>query len=215
MPKLDAAAYIQQIGPADWMKNPDFWVDAPTLLPPALALGSKILISDHGNMAIQVQAQQPAQALIVQWGRNNLAEQSQAGLKQRAEVVQVSLGATTSGRANGGRGNGSEFDLFGFEIDPGNSGAHNQAKEPGASGWDTVGGNEAHQYQSGSDHFARSVQIGGDNDSVQKQSGSQHDSVVVQLGDTNRAMVVQAGSGNASIVAQVGAGNEATVHQSD
>jgi hypothetical protein len=93
----------------------------------------------------------------------------------------------TSGGANAGGGNGGEFDIFGFEVDPGNSGPHNRAKEPEGAGSSFGKGNTASQSQTGTGNLARALQIGWSNKIVQSQSGSGHQSIVVQVGQLHDA----------------------------
>lgn len=210
------AAYIDQLGaPRDWMTKPQFWIEAETVKP-ADKSQPRVVIADPGNVQRQAQTGTAQSEFIFQWGRGNEAGQVQNGTRNRAEAVQVSPGAYRAKGANSGAGNGAEFDIFGFEIDPGNSQAHNRSPEGGGTGAGTdLAGNLSQQQQAGTDHLARTVQIGTGNEADQLQSGSLNTSIVVQLGADNRARTEQDGRENQSVIVQQGTGNVAIVRQGD
>lgn len=210
------AAYIEQLGaPADWKSNARFWAGLATTIP-ATAISSpslKLVIADPGNTSKQVQSGAGQKEFILQWGAGNSAQQSLSGSGDRAEVVQISPGAALVGKANAGAGNGGEFDLFGFEIDPGNSGAHNHSPEAGGMGSAPGVGNRAVQQAAGTYNVERTVQIGWGNVAEQAQAGSANQSVIVQIGTDNRAASTQEGARESSVIVQQGSGNTATVVQ--
>jgi hypothetical protein len=216
-PDLHGHAYIDQLSaPTDWMTNAPFWigVDAVPLQVLDPARSDKIVIADPGNVASQVQGGSDSVEFVFQWGRGNSASQSQSGSGNSLETVQVSPGATTGKHANAGAGNGPEYDLFGYEVDPGNSGSHNRSPEAGDSAQvPNGGGNFARQDQSGTGDFGRVVQIGMGNQAVQAQQGAGDASVIVQLGDGNKAESDQVGAGNSSVIVQNGKDNIAVVRQ--
>lgn len=213
----EGAAYIDQLGaPANWMTNARFWLAADSVTPPVNGNPSKIVIADPDNVHGQVQSGADEKAFIFQWGRANQALQVQAGGSNRAEVVQVSVGAARIKGANAGAGNGPELDIFGFEIDPGRSQGRNRSPEAGGSGAGaTATGNIAVQDQAGFDNFARAVQIGSGNVAEQLQAGSGNQSLIVQLGIQNKAETEQAGDDNTAAVSQQGSGNVAVVRQGE
>jgi hypothetical protein len=212
---LKPSAYLEQIrAPADWRTSPVFWLDQRSLIPGATVDSSiKVAVSDKGNLAQQLQSGTQSKEFILQWGRANVAVQRQDGNSLTAEIVQISPGATLVRGPNSGGGNGGEFDVFGNEVDPGQSSEQNRAGEPVGDSSGLGLGNLALQNQHGSVHFARAVQIGHSNVSTQLQTGAKHQSVVVQIGRGNRALVTQDGIANHSVVTQVGDGNTATVEQ--
>ncbi|HLL58489.1 MAG TPA: hypothetical protein VK391_01185 [Allosphingosinicella sp.] len=210
--KLRGSAYVQQIGGS--LTDPSAWMKASSLIPSGYSSPSlDLIIADKGNAAHQTQVG-THRAFTFQWGTSNSAAQQQSGSGNVGEIVQISPGAMTSGGANAGGGNGGEFDIFGFEVDPGNSGPHNRAKEPEGAGSSFGKGNTASQSQTGTGNLARALQIGWSNKIVQSQSGSGHQSIVVQIGQLHDAVVRQSGVGNVSNVIQTGIANSADVRQS-
>jgi|GEM_PF-4547189 len=210
--KLRGSAYVQQIGGS--LTDPGAWAKAGSLIPSGYSSPSlDLIIADKGNAAHQMQVG-THRAFTFQWGTSNSAAQQQSGSGNVGEIVQISPGAMASGGANSGGGNGGEFDIFGFEVDPGMSGPQNQAKEPQGAGSSFGKGNTASQSQSGTGNLARAVQIGWSNSVVQSQSGSGHQSIVVQIGQRHDATVRQSGAGNVSSVIQTGTANSADVRQS-
>ncbi|MGN6497357.1 MAG: hypothetical protein ACTHK5_08455 [Tsuneonella sp.] len=202
--------------PAEWAADAQFWIEAETLLPPGvIAPGepSEVVIADPGNSHWQDQSGAANSAFIFQWGRGNKARQLQSGTGNRVEAVQISPGASMTRGANAGAGNGGEFDVFGFEIDPGHSQTHNRSPEEDGSAAMPGEGNRDLQQQSGAGNFERSVQIGWSNASDQTQVGDGNSSIVVQLGVQNRAETEQRGDANASVITQQGTGNVAFVRQ--
>ena len=210
------AAYIEQLGaPHDWMTNSDFWIEADTLKP-ADKNQPRVVIADPGNVQRQAQTGTGHSEFVFQWGRGNEASQVQSGTRNRAEVVQVSPGAARGKGANAGAGNGVELDIFGFEIDPGNSQGHNRSPEGGGAGAGiNSAGNLSLQNQAGADNFARTVQIGTGNAVEELQAGNLNASIVVQIGADNRARTEQAGRNNDSVIVQQGTGNVAAVRQGE
>lgn len=210
------AAYIEQLGaPANWKSNAGFWSALATTIPASAVAATtlKLVIADPGNTAKQVQSGAAQKEFILQWGGKNTAYQTLSGSGNRAEVVQISPGASLATKANAGAGNGPEFDLFGFEIDPGNSGAHNHSPETGGSGSAPSLGNTAVQQASGTGDVERIVQIGWANSAEQVQAGTANQSIIVQIGSDNRAETDQEGARESSTIVQQGSGNSAVVHQ--
>ena len=210
------AAYIDQLGaPTDWKTNARFWAALTTTIPAASvsAPSLKLVIADPGNTAKQVQSGAAQKEFILQWGAGNSAQQTLSGANDRAEVVQVSPGAGLTSKTNAGAGNGGEFDLFGFEIDPGNSGARNASPEAGSLGSAPGISNRAVQQASGTGDVERIVQIGWGNVAEQAQIGTGNQSIIVQIGSDNHAASSQDGARESSLIVQQGTGNTATVVQ--
>jgi len=215
---LRGAAFIDQVdAPADWRTDDEFWIEADSLVPPQLldpSRSDKIVIADPGNVATQAQTGADEVEFVFQWGRGNTVEQRQAGSGNILEAIQVSPGAMAGRKANAGAGNGPELDVFGNEVDPGTSGAHNKSPEAGgSSATAAAGGNLARQDQSATGSLARAVQVGSGNEAQQVQRGSGNASTIVQLGRQNRAESQQITSGNTSVISQEGTGNTAVVRQ--
>jgi hypothetical protein len=211
-----AAAYIDQIdAPPDWKTNVEFWVALASFLPSDIYVtgAPKVVIADPGNIAIQTQTGVGQSEFVLQWGTGNSAAQDLGGSHNRAESVQISPGASMARKANAGAGNGGEFDVFGFELDPGNSGWHNKSPEAGDAGSAGPGGNVSVQRLTGAQNVGRIAQVGWANYAEQVQQGTGNLSVIVQLGAQNRAETVQSGSQNASLVVQEGTGNSVSVVQ--
>ena len=220
-PSTAGAAYIAQIGaPADWRTNATYWRTAPSLTPSNLRadktnIRSGSIIDGRGNRLRQDGSGSGHARFALQWGDANTGLQQQSGTGHRAELVQISPGARLGPKANSGAGNGGEFDVFGFEVDPGNSGARNRSPEVGGmvDDWTAVG-NTGAQTQSGVGNAARLVQIGWENTAVERQHGEAMQVSVVQLGIGNTAETTQFGRGHELSIVQLGLSNVALVTQS-
>jgi hypothetical protein len=211
-----AAAYIDQVdAPPDWKTNAEFWAALASFVPSDIYVtgARNVVIADPGNIAIQTQTGVGQSEFVLQWGMGNSATQDLGGSHNRAESIQISPGASLARKANAGAGNGGEFDVFGFELDPGNSGLHNKSPEAGDGGSAGPGGNVSIQHLTGAQNVGRIAQVGWANYAEQVQQGTGNLSVIVQLGAQNRAETMQSGSQNASLVVQEGTGNSVSVVQ--
>jgi hypothetical protein len=187
-------------------------MEAGTLVPAGTRLSA--IVDGRDNVLDQSRATAGQSRFALQWGDHNTGQQRQTGPEQRSELVQISPGAMLTVRADSGAGNGSEFDAFGFEADPGKSGSRNNSPEPNGNGGRPPGaGNFGVQDQEGRNSAARLVQIGWNNEGRQRQSGALNESSVVQIGVANEADVVQTGQGLSAELIQNGTANSAQIVQ--